>query len=72
MEAGRDSHGVWEGHIHMAVFKVDHQQGPTVSTGNSAQCYVAAWMGEEFGGEWTHVYAWLSPFAVHLKLSQHC
>ena len=22
-------------------------------TGNSAQCYVAAWMGEEFGGEWS-------------------
>ena len=22
------------------------------STGNSAQCYVAAWMGGEFGGEW--------------------
>jgi len=21
------------------------------STGNSAQCYVAAWMGGEFGGE---------------------
>ena len=43
------------------------------STGNSAQCYVAAWMGwGEFGGEQTHVYAWLSPFTVHLKLSQHC
>ena len=42
------------------------------STGNSAQCYVAAWMGEGFGGEWIHVYVWLSPFAVHLKLSQHC
>ena len=26
------------------------------STGNSAQCYVAAWMGVEFGGEWIHVY----------------
>ena len=26
------------------------------STGNSAQCYVAAWRGEEFGGEWIHVY----------------
>ena len=39
------------------------------STGNSAQCYVAAWMGEEFGGEWIHVYIWLSPSAVHLKLS---
>ena len=22
------------------------------STGNSAQWYVAAWMGGEFGGEW--------------------
>ena len=22
------------------------------STGNSAKCYVAAWMGGEFGGEW--------------------
>ena len=22
--------------------------------------------------EWIHVYVWLSPFAVHLKLTQHC
>ena len=21
----------------------------------------------EFGGEWIHVYVWLSPFALHLK-----
>ena len=39
------------------------------STGNSTQCYVAAWMGGESGGEWIHVYVWLSPFTVHLKLS---
>ena len=26
------------------------------STGNSAQCYVAAWMEGEFGEEWIHVY----------------
>ena len=48
------------------------------STGNSAQCYVAAWiggelggdlMGGELGGEWIHVYVWLSPLAVHLKPS---
>ena len=26
------------------------------STGNSAQCYVSAWMGEGFRGEWIHVY----------------
>ena len=29
------------------------------STGNSAQYYVAGWMGREFGGEWIHVYVWL-------------
>ena len=23
---------------------------------NTAQCQVAAWMGEEFGGDWIHVY----------------
>ena len=26
------------------------------STWNSAQCYVAAWVGGDFGGEWIHVY----------------
>ena len=36
------------------------------STGNSAKCYVAAWVGGEFG-EWIHVYVWLSPFTVHLE-----
>ena len=29
-------------------------------------------MGGEFGGEWVHVHVWLSPFVVHLRLSQHC
>ena len=38
---------------------------------NSAQCYVAAWLVGESGGEWIHVYAWLSSFSVHLKLSQY-
>ena len=37
------------------------------STWNSAQCYGAAWMGGEFGGEWIPVYLQLSPFPVHLK-----
>ena len=26
------------------------------NTGNSAQCYAAAWMGQQLGGEWTHMY----------------
>ena len=43
--------------MHNAIFKTDKQQGPTVEDMElSAQCYVAAWMGEGFGGEWTHVY----------------
>ena len=41
------------------------------STGDSAQCHVAARMGGEFGREWIHVCVRLSPFAVHLKPSQH-
>ena len=41
-------------------------------TGNSAGDHVAAWMGGAFGGEGMPVYVWLSPFAVHLKPSQHC
>ena len=33
-----DGWGVWDGHVHTATFKMDDQQGPTVNTGNSAQC----------------------------------
>ena len=42
------------------------------STGNSAQGYLAARIGAGVGREWIHVYVWLSLFAVHLKLLQHC
>uniref|UniRef100_A0A8C2RMS0 Synaptotagmin-12 n=1 Tax=Capra hircus TaxID=9925 RepID=A0A8C2RMS0_CAPHI len=49
---------------------MDNKQG--LSTWNSAQCDVAAWIGQRFGGEWIHVYGWLSPLIVHLNLSQHC
>ena len=48
------------------------RKDPLASPGNSAQCHVGARMGGEFGGQWIHVYGWLSPFAVRLKLSQHC
>ena len=51
---------------------MENQQGPTVYTRHSAQCYVAAWVGGDSGGEWIHAYVWLSPFAVHPKPSQHC
>ena len=47
-------------------------KGLLYRTGKAAQCYVAAWMEGEFGGEWIHVYVWMSPFTVHLKLSAIC
>ena len=62
----REKQGLWDGPVHTAVFKMDNQQGPTVQQGNSAQCYVAAWIDEELGGEWIHVHVWLSLSAVHL------
>ena len=27
---GRDSQGVWDGHVHTALFKMDNREGPTV------------------------------------------
>ena len=45
---------------------------PLDNMGKSAQCHMAAGMGGEFGGEWVHVYVWLSLFVVHLKPSQNC
>ena len=36
---------------HSAMSRMDNHPGPLYSTGNSAQCYVAAWMGGKFGGE---------------------
>ena len=42
------------------------------STWDFAQCYLAAWLGGEVGGEWAHIYVWLSSFAGYMKLSQHC
>ena len=29
-DSGRDNEGVWDGHAHAAVFKMDNQQGATV------------------------------------------
>ena len=72
MRGKRDSQGVWDGHVHTAIFKMDDHKDLLYSTWNSAQSYVAAQMEGEFGEEWMHVYGWLSPFTVHLKLSQHC
>ena len=56
----------------MLYFKWITHKDLLYRTVNSAQYNVAAWMEAGFGGEQIHVYVWLSPFAVHLKLTQHC
>ena len=50
----RDGQRLWDRHVHIVVFKMNNQQGPTVQHENTDQCYVAAQMGREFGGEWRH------------------
>ena len=42
-------------------------KGILSGTGNSAQCYVAAWMGGVLRREWIHVHVWLSLFILYLK-----
>ena len=41
-----------------------------------AECHhrsdILSLLPDSTGGEWIHVCVWLSPFTVHLKLSQHC
>ena len=56
---------------HRYIFKCIMNKDLLYSTGNSAQCHVAAWTGRKLGGEWIHVYVWLSHPTVHLKPS-HC
>ena len=32
-QRGKDSQGVWDRHVHSAIFKMDNQQGPTTEQG---------------------------------------
>ena len=52
---------------------MDNQQGSTVERKELCSMLCSDLDGGLlFGGKWIHVSVWLSPFAVHLKLSQHC
>ena len=58
-----------------ALFKINlrltHSQ-PCMKTLEKQELKCGSLDGGEFGGGWIHVYVWLSPFAVYLKLSGHC
>ena len=60
-DGGRDSLGVWAGHGHTAVFNMENQQGPAVQHRELCSVSCASLDGGEFGGEWIHVYVWVSP-----------
>ena len=58
--------------VHTTLFKMDNQQGPSVQKMEFCSMLCGSLDGRKFGRGWIHVYVWLSPFAVHLKLSQCC
>ena len=53
MDGGKDRQGVWDGHVHTAIFKTDSQQGSTVLHRDLCLgiSLPAAWVGGAFGGE---------------------
>ena len=65
---GRESEKVWMDMYTLLYLKWVTIKDLLYGRGNSAQCYVTAWMGR---GEWIHVYVWLSHSGVYLKLSHY-
>ena len=58
---GRDGYGVWDRHVHTAIFQmITNKELRSVLRGSLD--------GRVFAGEGLLVYVWLSPFAVLLKL----
>ena len=46
---------------------MDNQEGPGVHSKELYSVSTGSLDGGEFGGEWTHVYACLSPFAFQVS-----
>ena len=56
------------GHAHTGIFITNNRQGPAVE---SMELYSRLCRGLDvrvFWGEWIHVYLWLIPFILQLKL----
>ena len=49
---GRDSQGVWDEHVHMDIFKIDNQQGPTVQ---HMEFFSMLWGSLEGKGVWGRI-----------------
>lgn len=72
MEGGRRKEFGIDIYTLLAIFEMDNLQGPTVYHRELCLMLRGSLDGRGVWGEWIHVYGWLSPFAVRLKLSQHC
>ena len=68
---GRDSYGVWDGQVPIAIVKMDNQPGHTVEFSELCSTLPGSLDRKGIWEEWIHVYVWLRPFAIHPKLSQH-
>ena len=67
--------GLWEGHVHTAIFKMANQQGPSTYYIKFCSMLCASLDGRGVWGRMDtciYVYVWLSPFTVRLKLPQYC
>ena len=69
-ERGRNSQGLGDAHVHTALFTVGSRQGPFAQHRELCSMVHGSLDGSGVGGEWIHVYVWLSPFAAQLKLPQ--
>ena len=63
---------VWDQHVHTALFKMDNQQKSTVWHLELCSVLCASLGGRGVWGKMDTCMCMLSPFTVHLKLSQHC
>ena len=72
VSGARDHSGVWDRHVHTAIFKIYNQQGSTAEHREPCSVLCGSLYGRGVWGGWIHIYVWLSPFAVHLKWSQYC
>ena len=67
---GKDGGRVWDRHVHTTIFKMHNQQAPTIQYRELFSMLCGSLDGRGVWGR-MDVCVWLSPFAVHLKLSKH-
>ena len=51
---------------------MDEEPGGLQSMGHKESDTIETTWHEQYRGERIHMFVWLGPFAVHLKVSQHC